>query len=313
MNFAPLLLAPQLLLVGAVVAVGVLHTVVPDHWLPIAVIARQRGWSRAETARAAFQAGTGHVLSTLAIALAVWVAGVAFADRFGHLVDLVSSVALIAFGGWIAVSAWPEPHHSGRHAHVHGHGRDHIHGHPHLHRHVDGNGRNDPEPPDQAPAYAPAPAVEDDRLYAPLRGDTAVMTRHAHLHRHGRGAGHLHWHDHTPASMHGVLAEFATEPPLHRHRHKTTARTALLLILGSSPMVEGIPAFFAAARYGAGLMATMAAVFALSTIATYVALSVYSTQGLQRLRLGAFERYGEVMSGAVIAVVGLLFGLQSVL
>jgi hypothetical protein len=301
---------PPLLLVAAVAAVGVLHTIVPDHWVPIALVARQRGWSRAETARAAFQAGTGHVLSTLAIALAVWVAGSAFADRFGHLVDLVSSLALIAFGGWIAVSAWPELDHS----HGHGqHGHDDAHGHAqiHTHRHLDRDGWDHHERDDEAPAYAQGPAIDDDRLYAPLRGDTAAITRHVHPHRHGHGAAHLHWHDHMPASTHAVLATFAVEPPLHRHRHKTTARTALLLILGSSPMVEGIPAFFAAARYGAGLIATMATVFALSTIATYVALAVYSTQGLQRLRLGAFERYGEVMSGAVIAVVGLLFGFLS--
>jgi hypothetical protein len=109
--------------------------------------------------------------------------------------------------------------------------------------------------------------------------------------------------------VHPVLAAFATEPPLHRHRHKTTARTGLLLILGSSPMVEGIPAFFAAARYGVALISVMAAVFALSTIATYVTLCVYSSAGLQRLRLGAVERYGEVLSGAVIALVGVVFGL----
>ena len=60
-----------LLLIGAVAAVGVLHTIVPDHWLPIALVARERGWSKRETARAALQAGTGHILSTLLIALAV--------------------------------------------------------------------------------------------------------------------------------------------------------------------------------------------------------------------------------------------------
>ncbi|MGH7089854.1 MAG: hypothetical protein ACREFQ_13230, partial [Stellaceae bacterium] len=77
----------------------------------------------------------------------------------------------------------------------------------------------------------------------------------------------------------------------------------------SSPMIEGIPAFFAAARYGAGLVAIMAAVFAAATIATYVALSVISAQGLQRATMGPLERYGEVLSGAVIAVVGALFWL----
>jgi hypothetical protein len=41
---------PELLLVGAVITVGVLHTMVPDHWVPITLIARQRGWSKSETA-----------------------------------------------------------------------------------------------------------------------------------------------------------------------------------------------------------------------------------------------------------------------
>ena len=72
-------------------------------------------------------------------------------------------------------------------------------------------------------------------------------------------------------------------------------------------MVEGIPAFFAAGKYGLGLIVAMALVFAISPIATYMLLCVYSTAGLQRVRLGAFERYGEVLSGAFIALVGVAF------
>ncbi|MGH7030827.1 MAG: hypothetical protein ACREE9_03480 [Stellaceae bacterium] len=292
---------PELLLVGAVAAVGVLHTIVPDHWLPIALIARERGWSKAETARAAVQAGTGHVLSTLAIALAVWGAGIAVAQRFGQVVDAASGIALVLFGGWVAVSAWRELHSSDGPRHVHEHGHAHAHSHDHSHPRARVDGRSDAGWEHVAPP--------DDPLYAPLRGDTALLTRHIHPHRHGGGAPHIHWHDHVPATAHPVLAGFATEPPLHRHRHKTTARTALLLILGSSPMIEGIPAFFAAGKYGPRLLAPMAAVFALSTIATYAALCVYSSAGLQRLRLGAVERYGEALSGAVIALVGVIFGL----
>ena len=88
---------------------------------------------------------------------------------------------------------------------------------------------------------------------------------------------------------------------------------ALLLILGSSPMVEGIPAFFAAAKYGAGLLLAMAVVFGLSTIATYILVCVYSAAGLQRIRLGAAERYGEVLSGALVALIGLIFLLFPIL
>lgn len=154
----------------------------------------------------------------------------------------------------------------------------------------------------------------NDPLYAPLRGDTAVLTRHVHVHRHGRGSTvHAHRHDHVPETAHRVKSRIEAEPPLHEHLHKTSARTALLLVLGSSPMVEGIPAFFAASKYGIGLIIVMSIVFAISTIATYVLLCVNSTVGLQRIHLGAFERYGAVLSGAFIALVGVTFWIWPVL
>lgn len=67
---------------------------------------------------------------------------------------------------------------------------------------------------------------------------------------------------------------------------------ALLLILGSSPMVEGIPLFFAAAGRGVVLLGVVAAMVAAATIATYLLLCVLAAAGLGRLRLGAIERYG---------------------
>jgi ABC-type nickel/cobalt efflux system permease component RcnA len=171
---------PQLLLVGAVAAVGVLHTIVPDHWVPIALIARQRGWSKAETARASLLAGTGHVLSTLSIALVVWLANVAVAKRFGPFVDMASSMALIAFGGWIAISAWWEMRRHGGHANSHTDGK---HGHTHReheHTHREHGHAHDELGLDRRhrPEHARAPA--DDPLYAPLRGETLVLTRHIH-------------------------------------------------------------------------------------------------------------------------------------
>jgi ABC-type nickel/cobalt efflux system permease component RcnA len=229
-----------LLLVGAVAAVGVLHTIVPDHWVPITLIARQRGWTRAQTTRTALTAGIGHVLSTLAIAAVVWVAGVAAAQRFGHWVDTIASMALVGFGSWIAISAW-----RGLHGHDHGHNPGHSHAH----------------------------------------GDA-----------HDRGHGHSHEHGHG-----------------HGFADQGKSRTALLLILGSSPMVEGIPAFFAASKYGLGLLIVMSLVFAAATIATYVLLCVYSVAGLQRVSFGPFERSGEVLSGAFIALIGVVFWIWPVL
>jgi len=130
--------APELLLVGAVIAVGALHTIVPDHWVPITLIARQQGWSRRETARAALRAGTGHVLSTLLIGVVVWIAGAAFATRFGNAVSLASSLALIGFGGWIAIGSLREMRGGDGHGHSHDHGLGHAHG-------ADGNAPHGPE------------------------------------------------------------------------------------------------------------------------------------------------------------------------
>lgn len=73
-----------MLLVLAVALVGVLHTMVPDHWAPIALLARQHGWSQTRTARTAALAGVGHTLSTLVIAIAVWGAGAVLAARSLH-------------------------------------------------------------------------------------------------------------------------------------------------------------------------------------------------------------------------------------
>ena len=72
-------------------------------------------------------------------------------------------------------------------------------------------------------------------------------------------------------------------------------------------MVEGLPAFFAASQYSFGFLALMAAAFAASTIATYVVLCSVSHAGLERVKLGPLERYSEVVSGAFIAFVGLVF------
>ena len=246
------------LLIFAVFAVGVLHTLVPDHWAPITLIARQRGWSRWQTAKVAAGAGLGHTVTTLIIAVIVWTVGVAFAAKFGSLVDLLTSLGLIGFGCWVAISAFREL---------------------------------------RGQVYSESQATH--QRHDPLS--------HTHLHAHEDGTVHVHWHTHRAEDWHEIEGNLALAPPLHHHEHPTSARTAVLLVLGSSPMVEGIPAFFAAAKYGVGLLVVMSIVFGLSTICTYVLLCVGSTAGLQKIRLGQFERYGEVVSGIFIAVLGLIF------
>lgn len=239
------------LLVLAVLAVGVLHTMVPDHWVPIALVARHHGWTRGQTIRAAIGAGSGHVISTLLIGLVVWYAGVAFAARFGGDLNVVSGLALIGFGLWIGISALFE--------------------------------------------------------LAAERREASPLLHHRHAHAHAGGLVHSHVHGHDAATAHDVEPDVDAHPPMHEHEHPTSRRTALLLVLGSSPMVEGIPAFFAAARYGLGLIVLMSVVFAAATIVTYAVLCAYSAERLAGISVGPLERYGEALSGGVIALIGLVF------
>jgi ABC-type nickel/cobalt efflux system permease component RcnA len=234
-------------LVVTVAVVGVLHTIVPDHWAPIVVLARQQGWSPARIARSAALAGVGHVTTTLVLGALLWIVGATVAVRYAHLVSLVSALALLGFGLWIAYQGWREVQADA----------DHEHGHSHM--------------------------------------------GHAHLHEHEGGFRHVHWHEHHEEDWHVTGDEVA----VHAHDHSTSGRTALLLILGSSPMVEGIPAFLGASTKGVGLLAIMAVVFAVATIATYVVMCVAGARGLQRASLGPLERYGEVLSGLFVAAVGI--------
>ena len=235
------------LLIATVAVVGVLHTIVPDHWAPIVILSRQQGWSAMRTVRAAALAGVGHVTTTLALGALLWIVGAAVAVRYAHLVSLAAAIALLAFGMWIAYQGWRETRA----------GADHDRGHSHF--------------------------------------------EHGHLHTHDDGLHHTHWHRHHDDDRH---APDAAESP-HAHEHATSGRTALLLILGSSPMVEGIPAFLGASTKGVGVLAVMAVVFAVSTIVTYVAMCAVGARGLRRVSLGPLERYGEVLSGLFVAAVGV--------
>ena len=99
----------------------------------------------------------------------------------------------------------------------------------------------------------------------------------------------------------------ALNAPAHDHQHRLGLQAGLLILLGSSPMVEGLPAFFAASQYSVGFLAIMCAAFATSTIVTYVLLCRLSHAALQRVGLGPLERYSETVSGLIIASVGAAF------
>jgi len=128
--------APSLIaLTAAAAAVGSLHSVAPDHWLPFAALARARRWSATHTARVTFLCGLGHVSVSAILGILALVTGLKAVHVFGARLEQHATFLLMAFGtAYMVWGLWRsfrrDPlaimHHQ---HHRHEHGRnDHDHG-----------------------------------------------------------------------------------------------------------------------------------------------------------------------------------------
>lgn len=102
------------------------HAVLPDHWLPLAVLARTRRYSTARVARLAGIAGVAHVLTSLILGGVIIAIGLQFRSSIESAQNTIAGVVLIVTGvALIAVELL-------RRGHRHGHGHAHPHHHPHV-------------------------------------------------------------------------------------------------------------------------------------------------------------------------------------
>ncbi len=101
-----------LLLLLAAAAVAVLHAVLPDHWVPLAVVGRTQRWGPLRIARISGLAAGGHVIVSLLLAAIVAVIGLRFQaliDREErHIIGGLLIVTGLGFLVWGLVS--PEHH-----------------------------------------------------------------------------------------------------------------------------------------------------------------------------------------------------------
>jgi nickel/cobalt transporter (NicO) family protein len=102
----------------AAATVGALHALAPDHWLPIAAVARARRWSASRTARVALLCGFGHVTVSALLGVIALVSGTAVVEALGARSGAVAGVLLIGFGA--AYGLWGlrrlAHHHHAEHA-----------------------------------------------------------------------------------------------------------------------------------------------------------------------------------------------------
>jgi nickel/cobalt transporter (NicO) family protein len=140
-------------LFAAAAGVGFGHAVLPDHWVPLAVLGRARRYPLAKIARLSGLAGVAHVLLSIVLGALIIVVGLQFRSSVASAQDAVIGGLLIATGlGFGVLQATGHGHH---------HDHDHDHDHDHSDGHGDGDGYGDGHGHPRGHAHehhAPAPA-----------------------------------------------------------------------------------------------------------------------------------------------------------
>lgn len=285
-------LGTMALVIGAAGAVAVLHSILPDHWVPLAVVARSQRWSLVRVAGISSVAAGGHVLASLVIAGIVALVGLRFQklieSQQGHLVG-----ALLVVTG-LAIFAWSR---SGR-GRVHGRGNRHSPA-----DHDDGH-QNDKRSSED---HSDAEASHHEEPHRPRHGWSDRQERdpadHAHEHSHARIVhAHPHSHEEFIQSRSRMLVE--------RSQARTLGgRLATITVpfgVAASPDLTLLPVALAASAFGLWAVVTVLVVFALLTIATFVGLTLAGTIVGYQIKGAWLEANANSITGAMLVAIGVV-------
>jgi nickel/cobalt transporter (NicO) family protein len=129
-------------LFAAAAGVGFGHAILPDHWVPLAVLGRSRRYPLSRVARLSGLAGVAHVLLSIVLGAVIIAIGLRFRSSIQSAQDTIIGCLLIATGlGFIVFELTGHGHgHNpdGQGHHHHHHGDDDDDGHGHDDDHDDG-------------------------------------------------------------------------------------------------------------------------------------------------------------------------------
>ncbi|OFV67642.1 MAG: conserved hypothetical protein, membrane [Candidatus Syntrophoarchaeum caldarius] len=100
--------------VVAIATIAILHTIVPDHYLPISMLALAKRWDQKKIVKAVLLVGSAHVSGSILIGLIALVVGLEFSAYIASFVENLAGYLLCGFGVLYAVMAL-HGHHSHRH------------------------------------------------------------------------------------------------------------------------------------------------------------------------------------------------------
>jgi nickel/cobalt transporter (NicO) family protein len=128
--------------------VGLGHAILPDHWVPLAVVGRTQRYPLARVARLSLLAGVAHVLVSLLLGAIIIVVGLQFRSTIASAQNTIIGAVLVLTGvGFAALELLSSRGHGHGHALANGHSSEHgsdhkhsdarAHGHAHLHSPVE--------------------------------------------------------------------------------------------------------------------------------------------------------------------------------
>jgi nickel/cobalt exporter len=127
-------------LLAAAAGVGFGHAILPDHWVPLAVLGRTRRYPLARVARLSGMAGIAHVLVSIVLGGVIIAVGLQFRSTVQSAQDTIIGCVLILTGLGFAILELTGHGHHHDHSHTYDHERRHTHTHdhsdPHEHPHL---------------------------------------------------------------------------------------------------------------------------------------------------------------------------------
>lgn len=277
-----------LLLIGAA-TVGVVHSILPDHWAPIAIVARTQRWTLVRTARVSGLAAGGHVVTSLVLGGAVAIVGLQFQNQIENQQGRIVGAVLLLTG--VGFLVWGLTGHGHAHEHRWHDERDSQHD-EHEHNH---------EPHDDSPKHSHEQELHQHEHVA---GATAVREdSHVHEHLHS-GRRHSHRHSHH-AFIRARAHQIATKSA---ERTLAGSLAAIIVPFGvaASPDLTFLPVAAAAGAYGYNMVVAVLGVFAVCTLVAFVGLTVIATAAGYHLKGEWLEDNANTITSVVLIAIGVV-------
>ena len=257
-----------LLLLGAAATVAILHSILPDHWVPLAVVARTQRWSVPRVARVSALASLGHVVASLVLGGIIALIGLQFQRQLdtqqGHIIGGILILTGIGFLIWGLIGGGHGHSHAGE-GHTHSLKQEHSHAEEHDHDEHTHNGEHHD---------------------------------HAEEHNHDEH-GHDHAHDHK--TLHQTK-----KPASQQTLAGRLAAIAVPFGVAASPDLTILPVALAASAVGGGAIVGVLGVFAALTIGTFIGLTVLATLAGYQIKGAWLENNANTITSLVLIAIGVV-------